>query len=97
MIMNDYYSFDFDEYELVLKQIRRDVEIARIVTESRLAKQSRKKEKENFKTNTENSSNTTKNNIEAIKGQLDTAIKGEVRNKLETLLSEKLKKYDSII
>ncbi|MCU9533545.1 hypothetical protein [Streptococcus sp. CSL10205-OR2] len=97
MIMNDYYSFDFDEYELVLKQIRRDVEIARIVTESRLAKQSRKIEKENFKTNTENSSKTTKNNIEAIKDQLDTAIKGEVRNKLETLLSEKLNNYDSII
>jgi len=93
--VNDYYTDK--EYEYALRQMRKAMERQRILTEARLAQTSLKAVKTEFNTNVEQSAHLTKSSLQMIQGQLDTAIKGAVRDKLERVIEEKLPMYDQII
>jgi len=50
----------------------------------------------NYKEKVRESAEETKVAIRKIKSQMDTAIKGQVKKKLEEVTTEKLSQYDSI-
>lgn len=92
--MNEYYTDE--EYEFALRQMRKMMEYQRIQMEASLAVAARKRSKSEFKKNIQTVADQTKSSIKTIQKELDTAIKGASRDKLESLIEEVLPKYDQI-
>lgn len=92
--MNEYYTDD--EYQHALKQMRRMLEGLRLRAQIQLALAAKESVKEKFEESVTESAENTKSSIQKIEEQMDTAIKGKVRDKLEQVVKEKLPDYDNV-
>ncbi|MDG3132918.1 hypothetical protein MKL26_07805 [Streptococcus suis] len=93
--INEYYTYE--DYAYALKLMRKMIERQRIATIARLANSQRNSLKKEFKNKVKTTANHTKESIQIIEGQLDTAIRGTVRDKLEQVVKNKLPEYTKIV
>ena len=92
--LNEYYTDE--EYEFALRQMYRMMERNRIYTMATVILKEKNSLQTNYKEKVRESAEETKVAIGKIKSQMDTAIKGQVKKKLEEVTTEKLSQYDSI-
>ena len=92
--LNEYYTDE--EYEFALRQMYRMMEKNRIYTMATVILKEKDSLQTNYKEKVRESAEETKVAIRKIKSQMDTAIKGQVKKKLEEVTTEKLSQYDSI-
>ena len=92
--LNEYYTDE--EYEFALRQMYRMMERNRIYTMATVILKEKNSLQTNYKEKVRESAEETKVAIRKIKSQMDTAIKGQVKKKLEEVTTEKLSQYDSI-
>ena len=92
--LNEYYTDE--EYEFALRQMYRMMERNRIYTMATVILKEKNSLQTNYKEKERESAEETKVAIGKIKSQMDTAIKGQVKKKLEEVTTEKLSQYDSI-
>ena len=92
--LNEYYTDE--EYEFALRQMYRMMERDRIYTMATVILKEKNSLQTNYKEKVRESAEETKVAIRKIKSQMDTAIKGQVKKKLEEVTTEKLSQYDSI-
>ena len=92
--LNEYYTDE--EYEFALRQMYRMMEKNRIYTMATVILKEKNSLQTNYKEKVRESAEETKVAIRKIKSQMDTAIKGQVKKKLEEVTTEKLSQYDSI-
>ena len=92
--LNEYYTDE--EYEFALRQVYRMMEKNRIYTMATVILKEKNSLQTNYKEKVRESAEETKVAIRKIKSQMDTAIKGQVKKKLEEVTTEKLSQYDSI-
>ena len=92
--LNEYYTDE--EYEFALRQMYRMMEKNRIYTMATVILKERNSLQTDYKEKVRESAEETKVAIRKIKSQMDTAIKGQVKKKLEEVTMEKLSQYDSI-
>ena len=92
--LNEYYTDE--EYEFALRQMYRMMEKNRIYTMATVILKERNSLQTDYKEKVRESAEEIKVAIGKIKSQMDTAIKGQVRQKLEDVTLEKLSQYDSI-
>ena len=85
-----------EEYEFALRQMYRMMEKNRIYTMATVILKEKNSLQTNYKEKVRESAEETKVAIRKIKSQMDTAIKGQVKKKLEEVTTEKLSQYDSI-
>ena len=91
--LNEYYTDE--EYEFALRQMYLMMERNRIYTMAAVILKEKNSLQTDYKEVRE-SAEETKVAIGKIKSQMDTAIKGQVKKKLEEVTVEKLSQYDSI-
>ena len=92
--LNEYYTEE--EYEFALRQMYRMMEKNRIYTMATVILKEKNSLQTNYKEKVRESAEETKVAIRKIKSQMDTAIEGQVKKKLEEVTTEKLSQYDSI-
>lgn len=92
--LNEYYTDE--EYEFALRQMYRMMERNRIYTMAAVILKEKNSLQTNYKEKVRESAEETKVAIGKIESQMDTAIKGQVKKKLEEVTTEKLSQYDSI-
>ena len=92
--LNEYYTDE--EYEFALRQMYRMMERNRIYTMATVILKEKNSLQTDYKEKVRESAEETKVAIRKIKSQMDTAIKGQVKKKLEEVTTEKLSQYDSI-
>lgn len=92
--LNEYYTDE--EYEFAFRQMYRMMEKNRIYTMATVILKEKNSLQTNYKEKVRESAEETKVAIRKIKSQMDTAIKGQVKKKLEEVTTEKLSQYDSI-
>lgn len=92
--LNEYYTDE--EYEFALRQMYRMMEKNRIYTMATVILKEKNSLQTNYKEKVRESAEETKVAIRKIKSQMGTAIKGQVKKKLEEVTTEKLSQYDSI-
>ena len=92
--LNEYYTDE--EYEFALRQMYRMMEKNRIYTMATVILKEKNSLQTDYKEKVRESAEETKVAIRKIKSQMDTAIKGQVKKKLEEVTTEKLSQYDSI-
>ena len=92
--LNEYYTDE--EYEFALRQMYRMMEKNRIYTMATVILKEKNSLQTNYREKVRESAEETKVAIRKIKSQMDTAIKGQVKKKLEEVTTEKLSQYDSI-
>lgn len=92
--LNEYYTDE--EYEFALRQMYRMMERDRIYTMATVILKEKNSLQTDYKEKVRESAEETKVAIRKIKSQMDTAIKGQVKKKLEEVTTEKLSQYDSI-
>ena len=92
--LNEYYTDE--EYEFALRQMYRMMERNRIYTMATVILKEKNSLQTDYKEKVRESAEETKVAIAKIKSQPDTAIKGQVKKKLEEVTTEKLSQYDSI-
>ena len=92
--LNEYYTDE--EYEFALRQMYRMMERNRIYTMATVILKEKNSLQIDYKEKVRASAEETKVAIRKIKSQMDTAIKGQVKKKLEEVTTEKLSQYDSI-
>lgn len=91
--INEYYIEE--EYAYALRLMRQMLERQRIATVARLANSQAEAIKKAFKDQIKTTASQTKESLQIMEGQLDTAIKGAVRDQLEQVL-KKLPKYNKL-
>lgn len=87
--LNEYYTDE--EYEYALRQMYRISAMASIILKEKASLCSTYKDKIKV------TADETKTAIEGIKSQIDTAIQGQVRKKIEQVAQEKTEQYDKIV
>ncbi|MFP9085309.1 hypothetical protein [Streptococcus equi] len=92
--INEYYIEE--EYAYALRLMRQMLERQRIATVARLANSQGEAIKKVFKDQIKTTASQTKESLQIMEGQLDTAIKGAVRDQLEQVLKKKLPKYNKL-
>ena len=92
--LNEYYTDE--EYEFALRQMYLMMERNRIYTMATVILKEKNSLQTDYKEKVRESAEETKVAIWKIKSQMDTAIKGQVKKKLEEVTVEKLSQYDSI-
>ncbi|KXT83030.1 hypothetical protein SORDD14_00684 [Streptococcus oralis] len=92
--LNEYYTDE--EYEFALRQMYRMMERNRIYAMAAVILKEKDSLQTDYKEKIRKSAVETKAVIERVKAQMDTAIKGQVKKKLEEVTVEKLSQYDSI-
>ena len=92
--LNEYYTDE--EYEFALRQMYLMMERNRIYTMAAVILKEKNSLQTDYKEKVRESAEETKVAIRKIKSQMDTAIKGQVKKKLEEVTTEKLSQYDSI-
>ena len=92
--LNEYYTDE--EYEFALRQMYRMMEKNRIYTMATVILKERNSLQTDYKEKVRESAEEIKVAIGKIKSQMDTAIKGQVKKRLEEVTMEKLSQYDSI-
>ena len=92
--LNEYYTDE--EYEFALRQMYRMMERNRIYTMATVILKKKNSLQTDYKEKVRESAEETKVAIRKIKSQMDTAIEGQVKKKLEEVTTEKLSQYDSI-
>ena len=93
--MNDYYTKE--EYERALEEMYRAMERRRIILEAEAANRKRQELKKSFEASVKTIAEQTKSTISGIKDQMDTAIKGQFRDKIEATVRAKIGDYDHIV
>ena len=93
--LNEYYTDE--EYEFALRQMYRMMERNRIYTMAAVILKEKNSLQTDYKEKVRQSAEETKVAIGKIKSQMDTAIKGQVRKKIEQVTQEKTDEYDKII
>lgn len=92
--INEYYTDK--EYEFALKEMRRIMERKRALAEAQAAQKAREKVKKEFQTRAKQIALETKTTITNISSQMDTAIRGNILQRLEMYVPNMLAKYDDI-
>ena len=92
--LNEYYTDE--EYEFALRQMYRMMEKNRIYTMATVILIERNSLQTDYREKVRERAEEIKVAIGKIKSQMDTAIKGQVKKKLEEVTMEKLSQYDSI-
>lgn len=92
--INEYYIEE--EYAYALRLMRQMLERQRIATVARLANSQAEAIKKAFEDQIKTTASQTKESLQIMEGQLDTAIKGAVRDQLEQVLKKKLPKYNKL-
>ncbi|HEL1067246.1 TPA: hypothetical protein TVS26_001108 [Streptococcus equi subsp. zooepidemicus] len=92
--INEYYIEE--EYAYALRLMRQMLERQRIATVARLVNSQGEAIKKAFKDQIKATASQTKESLQIMEGQLDTAIKGAVRDQLEQVLKKKLPKYNKL-
>ncbi|MDI5945384.1 hypothetical protein [Streptococcus equi] len=85
-----------EEYAYALRLMRQMLERQRIATVARLANSQGEAIKKTFKDQVKATVSQTKESLQIMEGQLDTAIKGAVRDQLEQVVKKKLPKYNKL-
>ncbi|HEL0096687.1 TPA: hypothetical protein TUA62_000911 [Streptococcus equi subsp. zooepidemicus] len=85
-----------EEYAYALRLMRQMLERQRIATVARLANSQGEAIKKTFKDQIKATTSQTKESLQIMEGQLDTAIKGAVRDQLEQVVKKKLPKYNKL-
>ncbi|QTZ59241.1 hypothetical protein MCPGFBBE_01346 [Streptococcus equi subsp. zooepidemicus] len=85
-----------EEYAYALRLMRQMLERQRIATVARLANSQAEAIKKAFKDQIKATASQTKESLQIMEGQLDTAIKGAVRDQLEQVVKKKLPQYDRL-
>ena len=93
--LNEYYTDE--EYEFDLSKIYRMMESNRIYNMETVILNEKNSLQKDYKEKVRQSAEETKVAIGKIKSQMDTAIKGQVRKKIEQVTQEKTDEYDKII
>ena len=92
--INEYYTDK--EYEFALKEMRRIMERKRALAEAQAAQKAREKVKKEFQTRAKQIALEIKTTIINISSQMDTAIQGNILQRLEMYVPNMLAKYDDI-
>lgn len=92
--INEYYTDK--EYEFALKEMRRIMERKRALAEAQAAQKAREKVKKEFQTRAKQIALEIKTTIINISSQMDTAIRGNILQRLEMYVPNMLAKYDDI-
>ena len=95
ILTTDYYKEKTPE--LTLASLGILAERNRAISQAKLANSERKKIKENFQMGVKQIVADTKDTITTIGEQMDTAIKGKVRDSIEQAIPDMLKNYDNIV
>ncbi|HEK9955249.1 hypothetical protein KVF93_08085 [Streptococcus equi subsp. zooepidemicus] len=85
-----------EEYAYALRLMRQMLERQRIATVARLANSQGEAIKKTFKDQVKATVSQTKESLQIMEEQLDTAIKGAVRDQLEQVVKKKLPKYNKL-
>ncbi|HEK9996569.1 TPA: hypothetical protein TUM69_001671 [Streptococcus equi subsp. zooepidemicus] len=85
-----------EEYAYALRLMRQMLERQRIATVARLANSQGEAIKKTFKDQVKATVSQTKESLQIMEEQLDTAIKGAVRDQLEQVVKKKLPQYDRL-